>query len=71
MQLALGLLATLAVAGIAVVAQKDEADSAAIEKESDHAETKSKMSHVQGKAFDRIAVIWLENTDDREALSDR
>ena len=71
MQLALGFLATLAVAGIAVVAQKDEADSAATEKESDYAETKSKMSHVQGKAFDRIAVIWLENTDDREALSDR
>ena len=71
MQLALGLLATLAVAGIAVVAQKDEADSAAIAKESDHAETNSKTSHVRGKAFDRIAIIWLENTDDREALSDR
>ena len=71
MQLALGLLATLAVAGIAVVAQKDETNSAGIEKESGHAETKSRTSHVQGKAFDRIAVIWLENTDDREALSDR
>ena len=71
MQLALGFLAVLAVAGIAVVAQKDQVDSAAIERAAAQAETESNTSHVRGKAFDRMVIIWLENTDDSLALNDR
>ena len=33
--------------------------------------TSSPTSHVKGKAFDRIAVIWLENTDYDMAKNDR
>ena len=33
--------------------------------------TKSPTSHVSGKAFDRIAIIWLENTDYSLAAGDR
>lgn len=35
------------------------------------AKTASPVSHVPGKAFDRLAIIWLENTDYDLALSDR
>lgn len=33
--------------------------------------TKSPTSKVHGKAFDRIAIIWLENTDYSMAVGDR
>lgn len=33
--------------------------------------TKSPTSNVPGKAFDRIAIIWLENTDYSMAIGDR
>ena len=35
------------------------------------AKTESPTSHVLGKAFDRIAIIWLENTDYASAVADR
>lgn len=35
------------------------------------AESSSPTSHVKGQAFDRIAVIWLENTDYDLAVGDR
>lgn len=35
------------------------------------AKTSSPTSHVKGKAFDRIAIIWLENTDYDLAVGDR
>ncbi len=35
------------------------------------AESRSPTSHVKGKAFDRLAIIWLENTDYDLAAGDR
>lgn len=35
------------------------------------AKTLSPTSNVKGKAFDRIAIIWLENTDYDMAINDR
>lgn len=34
-------------------------------------ETSSPVSNVKGKAFDRLAIIWLENTDYDLAVGDR
>lgn len=33
--------------------------------------TLSPTTSVKGKAFDRIAIIWLENTDYDKAIGDR
>lgn len=49
----------LAVAAGSVVAQQTSAD------------TLSPVSYVKGNAFDRLAVIWLENTDYAMAVGDR
>lgn len=49
----------LAVAAGSVVAQQTEVD------------TLSPVSYVKGKVFDRLAVIWLENTDYDMAVGDR
>lgn len=35
------------------------------------AKTSSPVSNVKGKAFDRIAIIWNENTDYDLAIGDR
>ena len=35
------------------------------------AKTSSPTSHVKGKAFDRIAIIYFENTDYDKAIGDR
>lgn len=35
------------------------------------AKSSSPVSHVKGKAFDRLAIIWLENTDYDLAYGDR
>lgn len=35
------------------------------------ARTNSPTSSVKGKAFDRIAIVWLENTDYDKAVGDR
>lgn len=35
------------------------------------ARTNSPTSNVKGRAFDRIAIIWLENTDYAKAVGDR
>lgn len=49
----------LAAAAGSVVAQQTRAD------------TLSPVSYVKGKAFDRLAIIWLENTDYDLAVGDR
>lgn len=49
----------LAVAVGCVVAQESASD------------TLSPVSYVKGKAFDRLAIIWLENTDYDLAVGDR
>lgn len=49
----------LAVAAGSVLAQQAKAD------------TLSPVSYVKGKAFDRLAIIWLENTDYDLAVGDR
>jgi acid phosphatase len=35
------------------------------------AKTLSPTSNVKGKAFDRLAIVWLENTDYELAIGDR
>lgn len=35
------------------------------------AKTRSPTSNVKGKVFDRLAIIWLENTDYELAIGDR
>lgn len=42
-----------------------------VEKARATAKTLSPTSNVKGKAFDRLAIIWLENTDYDMALGDR
>ena len=37
----------------------------------DVARAAAPTSNVKGKAFDRIAIIWLENTDYAKAVGDR
>ena len=63
----------LAIAGgvSSVVAQNTDTSSAAVASAAATALTLSPTSHVKGKAFDRIAIIWLENTDQAAALADR
>jgi acid phosphatase len=33
--------------------------------------TRSPTSNVKGKAFDKVAIFWLENTDAKEAFANR
>lgn len=35
------------------------------------AKTLSPVTNVKGKAFDRLAIVWLENTDYDMAIGDR
>jgi acid phosphatase len=56
-ELALFLLASSVTAQNTATGAADVAAAAAT------AKTLSPVSHVKGKAFDRIAIIWLENTD--------
>ena len=53
------------------VAQNTATSAAAVAKAAATALTLSPTSHVKGAAFDRIAIIYLENTDSSIAASDR
>lgn len=68
-------LGLLAFAG-AVLAQSQSTQytatgTAAVDAARATAKTLSPTSNVKGKAFDRIAIIWLENTDYELAAGDR
>ena len=63
-------LAALAVASV-ISAQNTATGTAAVAAAAATAKTSSPTSHVPGKAFDRIAIIWLENTDYDMAAGDR
>ena len=71
MHLAVTFLLAIAGAVSSVVAQDTATSTAAVESAAATALTLSPTSHVKGKAFDRIAIIWLENTDQAAALADR
>ena len=64
----LGVAAALAVC---VGGQNTATGTAAVAAAAATAKTESPTSHVPGKAFDRIAIIWLENTDYTMAVGDR
>ena len=67
----LTIVATLTVA-VTVRARIQERDTSAdVAKAAATARTESPTSHVKGKAFDRLAIIWLENTDFELADGDR
>jgi len=63
------LLSALVLGG-SVAAQNTLTSSADVAKAAATAKSESPVSHVKGKAFDRIAIIWLENTDYTDALND-
>ncbi|KAI0480094.1 acid phosphatase phoa [Xylariaceae sp. FL0804] len=66
------LAAALLLAG-SVAAQVDwytATPVSAVEQAAATAKTLSPKSHVKGKAFDRLAIIWLENTDYDMAIGD-
>ena len=54
-----------------VVAQNTATSTAAVAAAKATAKTESPVSNVIGKAFDRIAIIYLENTDYSMASSNR
>lgn len=66
-------LAVLAAAAVAVSAQTQNTATsvAAVDAARATAISRSPVSHVKGKAFDRLAIIWLENTDYTLAVNDR
>ena len=55
----------------AVSGQNTATDAAGVAAAAATAVTNSPTSSVAGKAFDRIAIIWLENTDYAKAVGDR
>lgn len=63
-------IALLLLAGGAA-AQNTATGTAAVAAAAATAKTLSPVSCVKGKAFDRIAIIWLENTDYTLAAGDR
>ncbi len=68
------LSATLLLAAAAVVlaqSQYTSTGTADVAAAAATALTRSPTSHVKGKAFDRLAIIWLENTDYTLAVNDR
>lgn len=68
------LLGLLAVSGTALAQSWSTAYTATgtadVAKAAATAKTSSPTSHVKGKAFDRLAIIWLENTDYTLAAGD-
>lgn len=54
-----------------VVGQNTATDTANVAAAAATAVTHSPTSNVKGKAFDRIAIVWLENTDYDKAVGDR
>jgi len=65
------LLAVVAGGVSSVVAQNTFTSTSAVEAAAATALTLSPTSNVKGKAFDRICVIFLENTDFQPAFDDR
>ncbi len=63
------LLATAAV--VIAQAQFTATSTADVAEAAATAKTLSPTSSVDGKAFDRLAIIWLENTDYDLAVGDR
>lgn len=70
MRSSLPLLAAAA-AAVAAQSQYTATSTASVLAAQATALTRSPVSFVKGKAFDRIAIIWLENTDYDLAVSDR
>ncbi len=69
---AVSLVALLASASAAVAQTQFTATSvAAVESAAATAKSRSPTSNVKGKVFDRIAIVWLENTDYELAIADR
>ena len=68
MKLTLSLWAVLAAS---ITAQNTATSTAAVAAAKATAKTESPVSHVVGKAFNRMAIIYLENTDYSMASSDR
>ena len=56
---------------VSAIAQNTATDTADVAAAAATAITHSPTSNVKGKAFDRIAIIWLENTDYSKAVGDR
>lgn len=69
------VLAKLSLAAIlwpSIAAAQDTKTSAVdVARAAATARTNSPTSSVKGLAFDRIAIIWLENTDYAKAVGDR
>ncbi|EFX06642.1 acid phosphatase phoa [Grosmannia clavigera kw1407] len=65
-------LAVLVAAAVAVSAQTQNTATSvsAVDAARATAISRSPVSHVKGKAFDRLAIIWLENTDYTLAVND-
>ena len=64
-------LVTFAISLVGAAAQNTATSTSAVEAAAATALTLSPTSSVNGKAFDRIAIFWLENTDADEAYADR
>lgn len=62
-------LSALALTGVAV-AQNTQTSASSVAAAAATAKASSPVSHVKGRAFDRIAIIWLENTDFASAEAD-
>ena len=72
MRLTVTFLLAVAGGGVSsVVAQNTFTSTSAVEAAAATALTLSPTSHVKGKAFNRIAIIYLENTDFAPAFDDR
>ena len=66
------LLSLVALAGsVAAQTQYTATSTAAVAAAAATAKSSSPVSNVPGKAFDRLAIIWLENTDYDLAAGDR
>ena len=66
------LLSLLALAGsVAAQTQYTATGTAAVAQAAATAKSSSPTSNVKGKVFDRLAIIWLENTDYDLAAGDR
>jgi hypothetical protein len=68
------LLAILAAAGLAAAIPQTQYTSTAtnaVAAAAATAKTESPTSHVKGKAFDRIAIIYLETTAFNNTIADR
>lgn len=61
----------LSLLAVSVAAQNTLTSPVDVARAAATARTNSPTSNVKGKAFDRIAIIWLENTDYAKAIGDR